>query len=433
MANKPVIRSADDDIDALIDQAVDTFFVEAPTVDEVGGPITTGSESLQPETPRKGKQPADGPSLDDVMDSLFMGSFSDEGSQVTSGDDETDRAIDLAVDTLFVEAPDAPPPETAQLEVKIAEAPAQELDFDIPRTKPKPSARIQPEQPRPAPEPRRRQDIAPKPKTGGGQARKQAPPQAPATDFTYDDAMALEIERHMATTYREAEAPAAGKSNRRRQASAPSPVQRPTPMPPKAGSPLRKLQEAIFTLEWEISRRSVHILAEELQHIRAHYKHNVTVDFAALSMRVVLEYIVKRMSRAHPESVRFLLEIADFLDRNLDASEKDPLNAFHFILSRYEQYKVTVRQAEGLPAGTPPGLDEFWIEDPEAFAGIVESQAKTLIRAGHALAKRLNKTNDPQSLIRSFRFLVNRSVNRVLECTHSSDAKKKLKGRHKAR
>ena len=42
--------------------------------------------------------------------------------EVTSGDIETDRAIDLAVDTLFVEEPDVPTPETAEVEVAEAES-----------------------------------------------------------------------------------------------------------------------------------------------------------------------------------------------------------------------------------------------------------------------------------------------------------------------
>ncbi len=49
-----------------------------------------------------------------------MSSFSTPSSTstVTSGDEDTDRAIDLAVDTLFVEEPETPAPETAQIKVE---------------------------------------------------------------------------------------------------------------------------------------------------------------------------------------------------------------------------------------------------------------------------------------------------------------------------
>ncbi len=61
----------------------------------------------------------------------FMSSFEEPPAPttaITSGDDDTDRAIDLAVDTLFVEELEAPPPETTQLEVGETEVPDDE-DF----------------------------------------------------------------------------------------------------------------------------------------------------------------------------------------------------------------------------------------------------------------------------------------------------------------
>jgi hypothetical protein len=157
---------------------------------------------------------------------------------------------------------------------------------------------------------------------------------------------------------------------------------------------------------------------KELQNVRDQFSDNVTVDFAALSMRIVVDYLIKRTSRAHPESVRFLLEVTDFLDRNLATSGKDPLQAFHLILSRYEKYKSTVRKAEGLPDRKPPILNDLEIDNPEVFSEAVQSQAATIIRAGNSLAGRINSTQDPANLIRSFRFLVNRSVNRILDSTY---------------
>ncbi len=195
------------------------------------------------------------------------------------------------------------------------------------------------------------------------------------------------------------------------------------------GSPLRKLQEAILTLEWEISRRSITVLATEIHKLRTRFQDNVTIDFAALSMRVVLEYVVKRMSRAHPESVRFLLEVSDYMDRSLRESEEDPLTAFHHILNRYERYKSIVRKAEGLPDDEPAILHQLEIKDPAAFYRIVDQQAKTIARAAQSLAKKLNKIKDPENLIRSFRFLVNRAASRILENTHKEKVKKVIKKR----
>ncbi len=417
MSKKPNVHPDDEDLDALIDRAVDTFFVEAPTLDELPAeepPSSITSRKMKPSD----QEVDDTPSFDEAMDTLFVSSFDSKSSRMTSGDSDTDRAIDLAVDTLFVEEPEITPPETAQLEVKVAEAPAQELDFDpfslsgqTPQTHiPPPSAPVKTEQvvtqERPA---AHRRHIASKKRKE--QIRPEAPETRPPETIEYDDVMALEIERHMQTLYKDKPA--------KDQATHALEQQRETgrsAVTPKV-APLRKLQEAILTLEWEISRRSITVLANELQKARLRYRNNVTVDFAAFSMRVVLDYIVKRMSKAHPESIRFLLEVTDYLDRSVNASEEDPLRSFHHILSRYEKYKSAVRKAEGLPDTAPAILGSLEISDPKEFSIIVDTQAKALMRAGRALAQRLQNTNDPENLIRSFRFLVNRSTNRILEST----------------
>jgi hypothetical protein len=349
---------------------------------------------------------------------------------VTSGDEETDRAIDLAVDTLFIEEPeaDAPPPETTRLEVTEvkpgipSEEPVQDVVTPAEKAPPAP-----PREPAPPPGP------APKPAPPPSRpVSKPAPPPSPAPprppaaaeeQVSYDDVMAMEIERHMDTLF-EAKAPAPAPPEKRAPAEAVAPQRERVPAPPPV-SPLRKLQEAILTLEWEISKRSIRTLAAELQRVRSQYQDNVTVDFAAMSMRIVLDYIVKRMAKAHPESIRFLLEVTDYLDRSLTASEQDPLGAFHRILTRYESYKSMVRKAEGLPDRKPPILHELGISDPEMFSRLVEGQGKTLIRAGYSLAKRIGSSQDPETLIRSFRFLVNRSVSRILESTQRDSGPQK--------
>lgn len=409
-----------DDLDELIDRAVDTFFVEAPTDDEM-----FGSDQEAPKPPAESKRPAEtsgpssqGPTLDEAVDSLFMSSFEEPPAPttaITSGDDDTDRAIDLAVDTLFVEELEAPPPETTQLEVGETEVPDDE-DFRR----------------HVAEHARKKQHATPA-------AEKRPAAEIPAeTGLSYDDAMAQEIQRHMHTVLKETAPPAA-------QVAPAAPPTRLKPKPPVkvkpaapvaepeaqpvAGSPLRKLQEAILTLEWEISRRSITVLATEIHKLRTRFQDNVTIDFAALSMRVVLEYVVKRMSRAHPESIRFLLEVSDYMDRSLRESEEDPLTAFHHILNRYERYKSIVRKAEGLPDDEPAILHQLEIKDPAAFHRIVDQQAKTIARAGQSLAKRLSRIKDPENLIRSFRFLVNRAVSRILENTHKEKVKKVIKKR----
>jgi hypothetical protein len=303
--------------------------------------------------------------------------------------------------------------------------------------------------------------AAPKPKQpppSGAAVRKPPAAMPPDSDLhsddtepetKYDDVMAKEIERHLHSLYEDPAAQA------RAVQSTPSPPhdprqpdRRPNPEPPAApptvsareprtrvsepsptATPLRKLREAILTLEWEISRRSINSLALELQNVRKLHQDNVTVDFAALAMRVVLDYVAKRMSRAHPESIRFLMEVADYLDRHVAVSEQDPLKAFHQILTRYEAYKTSVRKAEGLPDSNPALNGQLEIRDPELFALTVERHAKALIRAGRSLAKRLPLTQDPENLIRSFRFLVNRSLNRVLELTNKSKTGKPVKGK----
>lgn len=460
-----------DDLDALIDKAVDTFFVEAPSADELDffaegqGPGPTPSEP-QP-APQEAQAPpvGSGPSLDEAMDSLFSTSFQEALTEprqstvvVTSGDDDTDRAIDLAVDTLFVEEPDAPPPETMELEVTAVEVPLDAGLFAEDEFKKgfQPSPAAAPPPPPPPPPPVKKPAAVAKPAAAA----------KPAAD--YDDVMAQEIERHMRTVYEEPTEPAPPEPEPpapppkrvapppppppapapRKPAPAPQPaapaVKPPAPAPaakrpakpptpparpaaaerkveipgPRPGeSPLRKLQEAILTLEWEISKRSIAVLSNELKKVRIKFHDDMTVDFAVVAMKLVLEYLAQRMSRAHPESIRFLLEVTDLLDRSTGASSRDPLGVFHRILTRYETFKSVVRKAEGLPDRRPPLLSDLEISDPQAFAKLVEVQALTLIKAGRSLARVMDKTRDPKNLIRSFRFLVNRSINRILEST----------------
>jgi hypothetical protein len=395
----------DDDLDTLIDKAVDTFFVEAPSEEELSFQQETYAAPKRQTQQSKGSRSApEAPSLDEVVDSLFVSSFStpSAASAITSGDPETDRAIDLAVDTLFVEEPETPAPETAQ--VKVEESIEEDAFED--HLSSKGMAR---DHQRKAALPSREASASPRPTSAGD-------------DIAYDDAMAKEIERHLHTLFTDKKADAPAPTAKTAGEKAGMVAKAPAATSETRGpSPLRKLQEAILTLEWEISRRSVTVLANEIRKVRIQHQDNVTVDFAALAMRVVLEYVIKRMSRAHPESIRFLLEVTDYLDRSIVASEEDPLRAFHHILTRYERYKSVVRKAEGLADQSPAILNQLEIKDPAAFAAVVERYARTMMKAGESLARRLPRTNDPENLIRSFRFLVNRSVSRMLERTHKEN------------
>lgn len=501
-----------EDFDALIDKAVDTFFVEAPSEEEMAAEeldFDQGFEAPEskidrpepqaaapppppppPPSSASSEPPPDGfgPSLDEAVESLFgpmpgepqesappasapqpppapepppaaarpvdedtpeLEFDPDFTATITSGDDETDQAIDLAVDTLFVEEPDTPAPETTEIEAHVARAPSQELETahietaDITPEPPAPPPPPQPPQPEPEAEPSKSvadlflEDFAaPEPEA------KPEPDRGERPGDQYDDMMAQEIERHMHSLF-EAEADADTPTLPAEEPSIPAPKPKAPPKPaakprvqappkprPKRKkapeterkhSPLRQLREAILTLEWEISNRSVSTLAAELRKVRTTFADNMTVDFAAVSMRLVLNYLIKRMSKAHPESVRFLIEVVDYLDHSLTSSEQDPLGAFHYILNRYETYKSVIRKAEGLVDKEPDILKHLEIKDPEAFSRTVENQGKTLIRAGISLGKRLQTAEDPQNLIRSFRFLVNRSVNRILDSTQKND------------
>jgi hypothetical protein len=247
--------------------------------------------------------------------------------------------------------------------------------------------------------------------------------------------MAQEIERHMHTMFEEKAPPPTPEPSppAQRAAAAMAPPAFPRTGPRRKAEaeadqyPLRRLQEAILTLEWEISKRSVTALNSELVKVRQKFQDNVTVDFAAMSMRLVLDYVVKRMSRAHPESIRFLLDVTDYLDKSLASSLEDPLRSFHHILTRYETYKQVVRKAEGLPDRKSALVEDLGIKDPAAFAGMAEAHAAALVKAGKSLVQRISKAKDPENLIRSFRFLVNRSVNRILESTQKGQMQKKPK------
>jgi len=388
------MASSDDtkDFDAMVDRALDGFFDEDLVDRPDQGRKKRSAQERAPESSSDRGSSADF-SFESAVDTLFKTGGSDVFGRgaVTSGDPETDREIDLAVETLFVEEPETAPPDTAELEAQVVSAPSSEdkmlgklaladVDWSAPR----------------AAQPAR--------------ARQQPPP--PVDSPSYDKAMAAEVQKNLDSVYR------AGPQHKAEAADEAHLSLTTTGI--MATSPFRTLQEAILTLEWEISKRSVTTLAEELRRLRLKYRDNVTVDFAAISMRVVLDYIVKRMSKAHPESIRFLLEITDFLDSSVSLSESDPLQAFHAILIRYERYKSLIRRAEGLPDTKPDISKRLEIQDPQAFLRLVENRAKTLVSAGRSLAKELSTTGDPENLIRSFRFLVNRAVNQILEHTHGN-------------
>jgi DNA-binding transcriptional regulator YiaG len=444
-----------DELDALIDKAVDTVFVEEPgeAAEELeDSPLDEASSSSHDEETPEVEIVEEGPSLDDAMDSLFTSSFEESApeeapppepdgavasyespkSDVSSGDPEMDLAIDAAVDTLFVEDFDVEQaPETAQVDVDEV--------ISEPQSPPPPPAQKS-AQPEPVEKPAAEQ--APQPAANKldtidfsdvfteevGAPESEA--EAEESSAAYDDALAFEIEKHMHSLFTE-------------QASQPEP-QKPQPQAKPAAKgqtpkqklaakdldtgSLRTLQEAILTLEWEISERSIEALRKELKKLRSEFSNDVTVDFAALSMRVVLDYIVKRMSKAHPESVRFLLEVTQYIDQALSSAGKDPLLAFHKILTRYENYKSIVRKAEGLPDNDPKILGSLEIQDLKKFSELVEAQSMAIIKASYSLVKRIDAGGDTKNLIRSFRFLINRSVSQILDRTQ---AKKVVKPKSK--
>jgi hypothetical protein len=340
-----------------------------------------------------------GPSFDDALDTVFGAGAPGirSSTTVTSGDEETDRAIDLAVETLFVEEPDTPAPETAQVEATVVEAAQQEL-----APPPAPPAKPAAEEEADA------VDLVEL--VGLSDAEPETAPEGGQEED--DDALELVVEED------EDEAPV-------ETPPAPEKVIEPAPaVDPADVEAIRKLQEAILTLEWEISTRSVTTLANELQKVRVKFQDNVTVEFAAMTMRLVLDYLVKRMSRAHPESIRFMLEITRFLKGSVNSLKADPLGIFHQIVSRYETYKSTVRKAEGIPDPAASGPNRFELKDPKGFSELVDAQAKTISAAARALATQIETAGDRENLIRSFRFLVTRSVNRILEKTEKQKAAK---------
>ncbi len=354
-----MVKSDDmEDLDQLIDRAVDTFFVEVSDDERDLQFEASGAEETSPKAAQSHvkSRAVDGSGTDSLtFESFYEGEGA--GRRATSGDLETDRAIDLAVDTLFVEESESPTPEPAEVEVTEAESEGE-------------------------------------------------------VSAVLDENIIVEEIRDKFAAQQELSSRAA--SRKQRAAVAP----RQPSGTAQEGAPLKKLQEAILTLEWEISPRSVAVLSKELAKLRVKFQDNVTVDFAALAMKLVLDYVTKRMSRSHPESIRFLLVVTGFLHRNAGSDEMDALAAFHQILTRYETFKTLVRKAEGLPERRTFSQQDLAIDDPEKFSKVVEAQALNLLKAGQSLAKKLDGSKDSRNLIRSFRFLVTRSVNRIFESTH---------------
>ncbi len=418
-----------EDLDELIERAVDTFFVEESELHSAGIDAP-GEAELQ--TPPKVASPTgrkdEGVSLDSALDDLFSappderepggGSIKNVAtptSLISSGDAETDKAIDFAVETLFVEVPETPVPETTELDVSdVIEAEEAQVEVD--------------EGEGPTIDLDLADEIRLEPDASWAEASPMETPSAAETTVAYDDLMSREIERHFESSLSEPEAPVRSAVPERKSAAP-----RPAAAAPVQAQALRKLQEAILTLEWEISKRSVTSVMRELKSLRGQYQDDVTVDFAALSMRLVVDYLIKRTHYAHPESIRFLLDVTDLLDRSVSTPNLDPLAAFHRILSRYEKYKSTVRKAEGLPDRQPSILAELEIKDPELFAELVKAHAQTILKAGYSLAKRIQNTSDSANLIRSFRFLVTRSINRILDGTCKPKSVKPVRKGNKRR
>ncbi len=465
-----------DELDALIDKAVDTVFVEEP--EEAVEELEDSQVDEAPAAPDEEESPEveiveEGPNLDDAMDSLFTSSFAEEApepeqaaseaeaaplsfedyegpkSQVSSGDPEMDMAIDAAVDTLFVEEFDSSQvPETARVDVDevVSEQAAHPPKPAEPEPAPTPKKKT-PQTPKAAPEPpapaENRVDTIDFSDVFTNEVGASDPQEQDQQDTSsYDDALAFEIEKHMHSLFTDQEeAPTETKTQPHADAKPQAKATKTKKAAPTLDTgALRSLQEAILTLEWEISDRSIDSLRRELKKLRTAFSNDVTVDFAALSMRVVLDYVAKRKSKAHPESVRFLLEVTKYIDQALSQAGKDPLLAFHKILSRYEKYKSIVRKAEGLPDNDPKILGSLEISDLKGFSELVEAQSMAIIKAGYSLTKRIDSGGDTKNLIRSFRFLVNRSVSQILDRTQirktvkaqSQKAKKKSKSGKKA-
>ncbi len=393
-----------EELDKLIDRAVDTLFVEMPSDEEQGDldAIVQGASQKTESTPEPvpslgppKSEPPPGPISFDSFDDTDLG---EPRKSVSSGDADMDRAIDLAVDTLFVEEPEAPIPETTAVEVKLETIVATRR----PARGAEPSAEI---------------SRAPSSEYIDVEVVTEAT--SGAETVNYEEVMAEEIDRNLESLFQEAVQPQprplkpVAKKDAKKAADVPA---------------LRKMQEAILTLEWEISPRSIAVLSDEIRRLRSKFHEDVTVEFACISMRLVLDYVSRRASKAHPESIRFLLAVSGLIHRTLTSLNEDPLDAFHQILTRYESFKSLVRKAEGLPDSASPRLQNLKIKDPEAFSRLVEMQAMTLLKAGKSLAQRMTATQDAKNLIRSFRFLVTRSVNRILTSTHE-DIPKTITGK----
>jgi hypothetical protein len=404
-----------EDLNRLIDIAVDTLFVEVSEEDEqvlgddsLGPGLSASHSGSSSPAYRKTHSSPETVTGSSQFESLHHGEPSGQDRTTTSGDLETDRAIDLAVDTLFVEEPEAATPETAEVESLEFEVELEELaDGEEPSDfVEEAEVEVEMEELFGGEEPSDRYDskasVGITADAGKGRFLGAAPSEnALAGDIHRENLTRQEKSLRGAPLKREAAVPRQRPVGGAQQVSA-----------------LVKLQEAILTLEWEISPRSVTVLSKELAKLRARFRDDVTMDFGALAMRLVLDYVAKRMSRAHPESIRFLLVVAGLLHMNATSGATDPLAAFHQILTRYESFKVTVRKAEGLPERGAASISDLAIDDPESFSKMVAAQALTLLNAGKSLAKKLDTTDDSRNLIRSFRFLVTRSANRILEHTH---------------
>ncbi len=274
-----------EDLNRLIDIAVDTLFVEVSEEDEqvlgddsLGPGLSASHSGSSSPADRKTHSSPETVSGSSLFESFHDSELSGQDRTTTSGDLETDRAIDLAVDTLFVEEREAATHETAEVESLEFEVELEELaDGEEPSDfVEEAEVEVEMEELFGGEEPSDRYDskasVGITADAGKGRFLEAAPS---------ENALAGDIHR--------------GNLTRQEKSLRGAPLKREAAVPrqrPVGGaqqvSALVKLQEAILTLEWEISPRSVTVLSKELAKLRARFRDDVTMDFGALAMRLVL-------------------------------------------------------------------------------------------------------------------------------------------------
>jgi hypothetical protein len=132
-------------------------------------------------------------------------------------------------------------------------------------------------------------------------------------------------------------------------------------------SPLRELQSAILSIEWEISDEVMHRFLDEVNLLKSSYNGDRIMAPFFKMLDSLGRYIKKYKAKANPEAVRILNSVYTALEKILASDGLKEIEKETILLEEVQRFKDLKRQIQGQK-------------------GIVEEKAKT-VKAAHELVE----------------------------------------------